>query len=42
MNEVPVDRQRQPQTISTDGKVAATKHLVSEVGNGHGIGFGDI
>ena len=25
-----------------DGKVSATKHLVSEVGNGHGMGFGDI
>lgn len=24
------------------GKVSATKHLVSEVGNGHGMGFGDI
>ncbi len=27
---------------SDDGKVSATKHLVSEVGNGHGMGFGDI
>ncbi|HAD58878.1 MAG TPA: VCBS repeat-containing protein [Planctomycetaceae bacterium] len=26
----------------TDGKVSATKHLISEVGNGHGMGFGDL
>ncbi len=25
-----------------DGKVTATQHLVSDVGNGHGMGFGDI
>ena len=25
-----------------DGKVTATTHFVSEVGNGHGMGFGDI
>ncbi|MBM80930.1 MAG: hypothetical protein CMJ78_10090 [Planctomycetaceae bacterium] len=25
-----------------NGNVTATKHLVSEVGNGHGMGFGDI
>ena len=25
-----------------DGKVTVTKHLVSDVGNGHGMGFGDI
>ena len=26
----------------TDGKVSTTKHLISEVGNGHGMGFGDL
>jgi hypothetical protein len=25
-----------------DGKVTATQHLVSDAGNGHGMGFGDI
>ncbi|MAE40156.1 MAG: hypothetical protein CML07_04425 [Psychrobacter sp.] len=25
-----------------DGKITTTKHLVSEAGNGHGMGFGDI
>lgn len=25
-----------------DGKISATQHLVSDVGNGHGMGFGDI
>lgn len=29
-------------TRGDDGKVTGTKHLVSEIGNGHGMGFGDV